>query len=75
MAKHPESNDERQLKQVRSRCNELHDRCSMLAMYYMDVAQRFELVADADETMRIVTRILDGINDDTAHLKKLVEVF
>jgi len=43
-------------------------------MYYMDVAQRFELVADADETMAILTGILAGINDDTAHLKKLVEV-
>lgn len=62
MYKQPESNDERQLKQVRSRCNELH------------VVQRLELVADADESMAIITAILAGINEDTAHLKKLLEV-
>jgi len=38
------------------------------------VAQRFELVADADESMAIITGILAGINEDTAHLKKFLEV-
>jgi uncharacterized protein (DUF1778 family) len=42
-------------------------------MYYMDVIQRHELVADADESMAIITGILDGINEDTAHLKKLLD--
>lgn len=73
MAKQPESNDEQQLKQIRHRCEELHDQCSTLAMYYMDVIQRHELVADADESMAIITGILDGINEDTAHLKKLLD--
>jgi len=74
MAKQPESNDERQLKQIRSRCNELHDQCSTLAMYYMHVTQRLDLGADTDETMRILTGILDGINEDTEDLKKLLEI-
>ena len=65
---------ELQLKQIRHRCNELHDQCSTLAMYYMDVIQRRELVGDADESMAIITRILAGINEDTDHLKKLLEV-
>jgi len=60
------------MKQIRSRCNELHDQCVLLAMYYPNVEQRLELGADTDETMRILTRILDGINEDTAHLKKLL---
>lgn len=74
MAKHPENNDERQLKQVRNRCNELHDQCITLAMYYLHVTQRLEFGADVDGTVAIITGILDGINEDTAHLKKLVEV-
>jgi len=65
---------EQQLKQIRSRCNELHDQCSTLAMYYMHVVQRLEYSADTDETMAIVTGILDGINEDTEDLKKLLEI-
>jgi len=74
MAKRPESNEERQLKQIRSRCNELHDQCSTLAMYYMHVVQRLEYSADTDETMAIITGILAGINEDTEDLKKLLEI-
>ncbi len=64
--------DERQLNQIRHRCNELHDQCSTLAMYYLHVTQRLDLCADVDGTMAILTGILDGINEDTAHLKKVL---
>lgn len=74
MDKQPKSNDERQLKQIRHRCEELHDQCSTLAMYCMHVVQRLEYSADTDGTIAIITGILDGINEDTAHLKKLLEV-
>jgi len=43
-------------------------------MYYLHVTQRLEFGADVDGTVAIITGILDGINEDTAHLKKLVEV-
>jgi len=72
MDKQIKSIDERQLKQICHRCNELHDQCSTLAMYYLHVVQRLEYSADTDETMAILTGILDGINEDTAHLKKLL---
>jgi len=65
---------EPQLKQIRHRCEELHDQCSMLAIYYLHVTQRLDLGIDADETMAILTGILDGINEDTDHLKKLFGV-
>jgi len=65
---------EPQLKQIRSRCNELHDQCTTLAIYYLHVTQRLDLGIDADASMAILTGILDGINEDTAHLKKLLEV-
>ncbi|MEA3338593.1 MAG: hypothetical protein U9R15_01375 [Chloroflexota bacterium] len=73
MAKQIKSTDERQLKQVRNRCNELHDQCSTLAMYYLYVTQRHETGADTDEKMMTLTWLLNGINEDTEHLKKLLE--
>jgi len=65
---------EPQLKQIRHRCEELHDQCSILAIYYLHVTQRLDLGIDVDEPMAILTAILDGINEDTEHLKKLLEV-
>ncbi len=62
------------LKQIGSMCCELHDQCSTLAMYYMHVTQRLEIGADVDGTMAIVTGILGGINEDTAHLRKLLDM-
>lgn len=63
-----------QQKLIIDSCNDLHDRCSTLAMYYYHVTQRMELGADVTETMGILTGILDGINSDTAHLKKLLDM-
>jgi len=65
---------ELQLKQIRHRCEELHDQCSTLAMYYLHVTQRLDLGIDTDETMAILTGILAGINEDTEDLKKLLEI-
>jgi len=59
---------------IRSRCNELHDRCSTLAMHYIHLTQRLEIGADVEGKMVILTGILDGINEDTAHLGKLLEL-
>lgn len=59
---------------IRISCNELHDQCSTLAMYYYHVTQRTGYGADVTETMAILDGILDGINSDTVELRKLLDM-
>ena len=55
-------------------CRELQRQCKRLDLYYYHIEQRTELGAATDGTVTILTGILDGINDDTASLRKLLDL-